>query len=200
MNSIYRTAASFVSSRAGLEPRGLLTSGQLHNALEEKLGGLFVVGSYVPKTTLQLKLLLEGCDVFPLELDVKDIIDAARSVKDSTSINSQLRTIILKSAIKIDEAILSGENVVMYTTREFLHGTTLTDAAAVSDTLTEIVKHIKTKPAFLVAKGGITSHDVAFKSLNISTARVIGQIEPGVPVWKVRFRIFGLLQSYLIIS
>ena len=151
----------------------------------EKIGGLLVVGSYVPKTTVQLKSLLEGSDIFPLELNVKDIIDALRSVKDSNSINSQLRTIIIKSANIIDKAILSGEHVVMYTTRDFLHGTTLTEAAAVSDTLTEIVKNIKPKPAFIVAKGGITSHDIAFKSMNISTARVIGQIEPGVPVWKV---------------
>ena len=185
LNSIYRTAASFVASRAGLEPRGLLTAEQLRVCSEEKVGGLLVVGSYVPKTTAQLKSLLEGSDIFPLELSVKDIIEAVRSVKDANSINSQLRTIIMNSANMIDKAILSGEHVVMYTTRDFLHGTTLTEAAAVSDTLTEIVKNIKPKPAFLVAKGGITSHDIAFKSMNISTARVVGQIEPGVPVWKV---------------
>ena len=187
MNSIYRTAASFVSSRAGLEPRGLLTPEQLRHSSEgivEPVGGLIVVGSYVPKTTLQLKTLLAGADIFPLELSVREIIEAARSVKDDSKV-SILDIIINRTAAQIDKLILSGKHVVMFTTREFLVGTTLADGAAVSDTLTEIVRLVKPKPAFLVAKGGITSHDVAFKSLNITTARVIGQVEPGIPVWKV---------------
>ena len=184
LNSIYRTAASFVSSRAGLEPKGLLTAQQLREPSEKKMGGLIVVGSYVPKTTQQLSSLLEGADIKPIELSVRNIIEASRTRTENNS-SDELGKIIKATASLIDTAILSGQDVVMYTTREFLAGTTLTDAAAVSDTLTEIVRQVGYKPAFLVAKGGITSHDVAFKSLNITTARVVGQIEPGVPVWKV---------------
>jgi len=35
-----------------------------------------------------------------------------------------------------------------------------------------------------VAKGGITSSDVATDGLNVKRAMVLGQILPGVPVWK----------------
>ena len=181
MNSIYRTAASFVASRAGLEPKGLLTAEQLRTPGSGKLGGLIVVGSYVPKTSLQLTSLLEGSNIMPLELSVKEVIDASRLDEEES-----LAGIVDAAAAKIDAAILRGLNVVLYTTREFLPGTTLLDAAAVSDTLTAIVREVRTKPAFLVAKGGITSNDVASKSLNMTTARVIGQILPGVPVWTVR--------------
>jgi uncharacterized protein YgbK (DUF1537 family) len=36
----------------------------------------------------------------------------------------------------------------------------------------------------LIAKGGITSSDVATKGLGIQRALVMGQILPGVPVWQ----------------
>jgi uncharacterized protein YgbK (DUF1537 family) len=198
LNSIYRTAASFVSSRAGLEPKGLLTAQQLREPTEKKMGGLIVVGSYVPKTTQQLSSLLDGADIKAVELSVRQIIEASRKRNQATS-TDELGEIIKSTAALIDTAISSGKDVVMYTTREFLAGTTLVDAAAVSDTLTEIVRQVSYKPAFLVAKGGITSHDVAFKSLSITTARVVGQIEPGVPVWKVRF-IVTLTQGSLFVD
>jgi len=40
------------------------------------------------------------------------------------------------------------------------------------------------RPHFLIAKGGITSNDVAVKALGIKRAMVIGPILPGVPVWE----------------
>jgi uncharacterized protein YgbK (DUF1537 family) len=189
LNCIYRTAASFVSSRAGLEPKGLLTTAQLFNGqspLAQKLGGLIVVGSYVPKSTSQLSSLIEGSDILPLELSVSSIIEAVKidSLSNNTNKTASISTIISKAVHTINNAIFAGRDVVLYTTRDFQTGSTLADAASVSNTITEIVRCIE-KPAFLVAKGGITSHDVAFKSLNIKTAQVIGQIEPGVPVWKV---------------
>jgi hypothetical protein len=46
------------------------------------------------------------------------------------------------------------------------------------------VRRLTVKPSFLIAKGGITSHDTAQKGLSIATARVLGQVEPGVPVWR----------------
>jgi uncharacterized protein YgbK (DUF1537 family) len=37
----------------------------------------------------------------------------------------------------------------------------------------------------LIAKGGITSSDVATQALNVSRAVVMGQLLPGVPVWQL---------------
>ena len=38
-------------------------------------------------------------------------------------------------------------------------------------------------PKFIIAKGGITSSDVATKGLAIRKARVLGQVAAGIPVW-----------------
>jgi uncharacterized protein YgbK (DUF1537 family) len=102
---------------------------------------LIVVGSYVPKSTLQLASLLEGANVLPVELNVKEIIEAARkdkigALEDKIDNFKCINEIISKAVTLIDKAILAGNDVVLYTTREFLTGTTLNDAAAVSDTLT----------------------------------------------------------------
>ena len=40
------------------------------------------------------------------------------------------------------------------------------------------------RPAFVVAKGGITSSDVGTKALQVKRAAVLGQIRPGIPVWR----------------
>ena len=40
------------------------------------------------------------------------------------------------------------------------------------------------RPRYLLAKGGITSHDLAAKALRVKRAVVLGQIVPGVPVWR----------------
>lgn len=36
----------------------------------------------------------------------------------------------------------------------------------------------------MVAKGGITSSDVGTKALQVKHAAVLGQIRPGIPVWR----------------
>jgi uncharacterized protein YgbK (DUF1537 family) len=51
--------------------------------------------------------------------------------------------------------------------------------------LNDSVKHLKVRPAFVVAKGGITSHCLAVERLAASRARVLGQIMAGVPVWEL---------------
>jgi len=60
----------------------------------------------------------------------------------------------------------------------------LTIGRRVSDSLVEIVRAISTRPRYLLAKGGITSSDVATKGLDVRRALVLGQILPGVPVWR----------------
>jgi uncharacterized protein YgbK (DUF1537 family) len=55
----------------------------------------------------------------------------------------------------------------------------------VSDALVELLERIETKPRFLIAKGGITSSDLATRGLGVKRAMVLGQILPGVPVWEL---------------
>jgi uncharacterized protein YgbK (DUF1537 family) len=54
----------------------------------------------------------------------------------------------------------------------------------VSQALVDIVAGLSQKPAWVIAKGGITSSDIATKGLNIKRAQVLGQAIPGVPIWR----------------
>ena len=51
----------------------------------------------------------------------------------------------------------------------------------VSDFLVDIVHQLPYTPAYLVGKGGITSHDILTKGLGIRSARVLGQVVNSVP-------------------
>jgi uncharacterized protein YgbK (DUF1537 family) len=58
-------------------------------------------------------------------------------------------------------------------------------SAAVSQTMARIVAAIQTRPAWLIAKGGITASDVATRGLGVRRARVLGQVAAGIPVWRL---------------
>ena len=53
-----------------------------------------------------------------------------------------------------------------------------------SDFMVSLVRKLTYKPAYILAKGGITSFDIMKKSLEIEISEVLGQIIPGVPVIK----------------
>lgn len=54
----------------------------------------------------------------------------------------------------------------------------------ISDAVQSCVADLTAVPAFVVAKGGITSSDVGVKALRTRRAWVLGQIRPGIPVWR----------------
>jgi uncharacterized protein YgbK (DUF1537 family) len=54
---------------------------------------------------------------------------------------------------------------------------------AISAALVAVVERLATRPAWIVAKGGITSYDIAARALGMRDALVAGQLLPGVPVW-----------------
>lgn len=57
-------------------------------------------------------------------------------------------------------------------------------AARISEGLVQIIADLKIRPNFIIAKGGITSSDVATRGLSLHKATVMGQILPGIPVWR----------------
>ncbi|MBI3959653.1 MAG: hypothetical protein HY328_12660 [Chloroflexi bacterium] len=171
---LYRTAASFVQVRAGLTARPLLTADDLE--LPATSGGLFVVGSYVPKTTTQLFALLAQLQIVPVEIDVDALLDERRADTLADAIRAT------------DAALAAGQTVAVFTSRQLVsvddHAGSLSIGRRVSDGLIEIVQGIRSRPRYLVAKGGITSSDVATAGLGVVRAVVAGQILPGVPVWR----------------
>ena len=172
---ILRTAASFVQVRGGLTPRPLLEPAELPAAASG--GGLVVVGSYVPKTTEQLRHLL-GTPIGQVPLHVPALLNEERREEE------------LKQAISRTEDLLTRQqSVVVYTSRELITGPDAASSLAignlVSECLVRVVRELAVRPRFVVAKGGITSSDLATKSLGVKKALVVGQILPGVPVWRL---------------
>ena len=85
--------------------------------------------------------------------------------------------------------IAAGHDGVLSTSRDLLQSTTteesLASGRAVSAALVDIVERLQIQPRFIVAKGGITSSNIATAALGVERAYVLGQIAPGVPVWRL---------------
>lgn len=173
---LYRSSATLVPLRAGL------ASGKSFTAAKELIpsnnGSLVIVGSHVPKTTRQLAWLLEHSAFERLEVNVEDIIHSGTTSSLVESVTRQT-----------DQWIAAGKDVVIYTSRTLEVGhdsaSNLKINAEVSDVLVGIVKGLTVRPKFMVAKGGITSSDLATRGLSSEKATVLGAIIPGVPVWKM---------------
>jgi uncharacterized protein YgbK (DUF1537 family) len=139
-------------------------------------GILFVVGSYVPKTTGQLEHLLTHGDTTALELDVRRVLETP--MRDAAVADLAERT---------SQHLMSDAAVVVYTSRDLVEADgdqSLLVGQMISRALVDVVRSITVRPRVLVAKGGITSSDVATKGCDVERAIVLGQALPGVPVWR----------------
>ena len=89
---------------------------------------------------------------------------------------------------RADDAITTGRTPVVYTSRQVERPEGMEElvvARAVSDALVAIVRGVEARPDFVVGKGGITSSDVGTLGLGAERATVLGQVRPGVPVWRL---------------
>lgn len=172
---LYRSAASFVQTRIGQVAQPLLTAASME--LAPTGGGLIVVGSYVPKTTEQLNELLKLSHLERVEIQADALLDERREAEIARVLDHAGR------------ALTTDRDIVIYTSRRLLTSEqtheNLTIGNTISQGLVEIVRRIRTRPRYLIAKGGITSSDVATQGLGVKRAIVRGQILPGIPVWKL---------------
>lgn len=172
-----RTAASYVRVRAAISPRARLSAVELGLASGRgQPGGLIVVGSYVDRTTRQLQPALGLPNLDAVEVNVDRLFDPATCDAE-----------IARIAGAAEAALSGGRHALVYTSRAATsvrgRAGELPIAASVSAALVAIVRQIPTRPRFIVAKGGITSSDLATRALGVRRARVLGQITAGVSVW-----------------
>jgi len=175
---LFRTAASFVKVRGGIPDRGLLTFEELHpTGLDGEAGGLTLVGSYVQRTTRQLNAALELDGTLGLEFHVPRVLDAGDRAAE-----------IERAVDQVERGLRRGQDVILYTSRELIVPADMSQLRAaqqVSDALVEVLRRLRLRPAYLIGKGGITSSDLATGALKVRKAQVLGQIVPGVPVWRL---------------
>ncbi|KAK1302075.1 hypothetical protein QJS10_CPB12g01567 [Acorus calamus] len=176
-----RTAASFVSARIGIKSKPPIRPNDL-GINREYNGGLIVVGSYVPKTTKQVEELKSqyGHILKCIEISVDKL--AMRSLED--------REEEIGRAVDMADFFLKArKDTLLVTSRELIKGNSPTESLEinfkVSSALVDIVKRITTRPRYIVAKGGITSSDLATKALGARRAKVVGQALAGVPLWQL---------------
>lgn len=175
---VHRVGPPFVRSLIGQSRTAPLTRDELVAVLGERnegaaVGGLVIVGSHVPTTTRQLTALEGGTEVSRVELDVRTLLgdDSENAVR--------------RVASEVADLLRRG-TVVVSTSRELVAGADERDslriARRVSDSLVALTRHTLQvcPPRFIIAKGGITSSDLATRALEIRRGMVRGQMQQGI--------------------
>ncbi len=184
---LYRVGPPFVRGRIGQEIRTALTSQEAFAGnTPSTAGGLIVVGSHVGVTTRQLNALTaEHSSARTIEIDVEKLIAGTESAGESEA-EAYIATVVSD----VVDALRKGD-VIVHTSRLLIKtddaAASLKIARTVSSAVVAVVNRtLKTfPPRFVIAKGGITSSDVAAHGLEIRHAIVRGPMLPGiVSLWE----------------
>ncbi len=182
---LFRTGPSMVRALDGQDPLDPLTAEAIAAASPSPGGpdnsaggirhGLIVVGSHVAQTGRQIAALQAAGDALDIVVDVPELLGLPEEERAA---------LVSRYAAQVAEALRSAD-VVLMTSRTLVRGgdgaSSLTIARTVSAALSDIVlASLDEPPAWVVAKGGITSHDIAARGLGSSRARVEGQMFAGV--------------------
>lgn len=176
---IFRAAASILNILGNIAARPLLGKEEIED-LNSNHGGVVVVGSFVKTTTQQLDYMKES------DLLLEFIEFDCHLVIDETAFNNE----IIRVTNLMNDLVSRGKTVVIYSRRDYLDISQMGKekqlllSVKISEGLTKIISGLTVRPRFLIAKGGITSSDVGVKSLQVNKAMVLGQVRPGIPVWK----------------
>jgi uncharacterized protein YgbK (DUF1537 family) len=172
---LYRTAASFARIRGGIQSRPLLKSVDMAVPIG---GGLIIAGSYVEKTTQQLKSASYLSHLQPVTLSVPVLLNPTQRI-------GEIQRVIDRTEMVLKE----GDDVLLFTSRDIAQASEETTAFEISQTISQalvtIVADLDTQPAWIVAKGGITASDIATQGLGVRHGYVLGQVLPGIPVWRL---------------
>ena len=169
---LYRVAPSFVQVLAGLDPMAPLDAPRIWPDGRPAGHGLVVVGSHVGLTNRQIDVLERSRDVERVVVDVDGFIDPHRADE------------LIRDSVGAAGHALASRDVLLMTSRTLRIGAdgeeSLRIARAVSEGLVAIVRELLCDhPAWIVTKGGITSHDVLVAALGVKRAEVVGQLFAG---------------------
>ena len=189
---MFRSAAGLVKTLGCVDTKPYLTRDDLVTDAKDK-GGLILIGSHMKKTTAQLEELKKVPGIDFIEFDSDLVLRPGAFEAEIGRVQT-----------RIDADIDAGVTACVYTRRKVLllendtKEAALLRSVAISDAVQSFAANLKTKPAFIIAKGGITSSDVGVKALRAKKALVLGQAAAGIPVWRtgLESRFPGL--SYII--
>lgn len=174
---LFRCAAGLVRVLGGVERRDLLAGAELRVG---RGPGLIWVGSHVKKTTEQLQRLLQAQMLLePVCFDVSCAEDKDALLRERDRVLEQ-----------IEMALAAGHTAVVYTSRRLILARgkrpqdNLAISVGISQAFSSLAAQLRTRPGYIIAKGGITSSDIGVRGLGVRRAWVLGQLLPGVPVWR----------------
>ena len=169
---LFRSAASILTALAALPPQVIAAENMAKYVRDGKPGAV-IVGSHVKKTTQQLEKLLQAQGIVGIEVEVSKLLDGGNASA----------TLLESTLAMVHQAHNHGKTPVVYTSRQELTftdvETRLAFGSQVSSLLMAIVQGLPTDIGFLISKGGITSNDVLSTGLNLTSARLLGQILAG---------------------
>ena len=177
---LYRVGPPFVRGRIGQEVRAELSGEEAFAGnTPSGAGGLIVVGSHVGVTTRQLKALVEQHSAARIvELDVEELLGGG----SEAYLEDIVRTVVES---------LHTADVILHPSRLLIKADDAAESLRIARTVSAAVvavvnRTLKTfPPRFVIAKGGITSSDVAAHGLEIRHAIVRGPMLPGiVSLWE----------------
>lgn len=174
---MYRCGPSFVRALMGQPSRAPLTAAELSDiALDTAAApsGLTVVGSHTALTTAQLAQAQRQHRLTVVELDVDRVLaDSTRAAGIADAIAE------LSGALRHTHAALVTSRSVRTVEHDPQASLAITRrvSAAVCDVVAGLSPDLALR--YVVAKGGITSHEVATRGLRMRHATVLGQLFPG---------------------
>ncbi|MFV0426793.1 MAG: four-carbon acid sugar kinase family protein [Beutenbergiaceae bacterium] len=163
-----RSASPLAAALAGVESHGLLAPA----AGTSPASALVVCGSHTRGASAQLEALKPTAGG-AIEVDTDRALDNVEAEGERVA--------------ELARLTLARQGVVVVSSARHRRPEdgTLAHGQRVMDALTHVVSRLADEVDVVVAKGGITSADVARVGLGARSARVLGQILPGVSLWQI---------------
>ncbi|MEV8212333.1 four-carbon acid sugar kinase family protein [Leifsonia sp. NPDC077715] len=165
---VVRSAAPLAAALAGVQSTGLLPRPLVASACPT----LLAVGSHTGGATAQLEGVREGWGE-------PSVIDTVAAFADPASAGHAAAA---AARARLDDgmlAVVTSERVRAASDNTLAHGEKVMTA------LTTAVRDLLPRVEVVVAKGGITSAEVARTGVGATWAYVAGQVLPGVSVWRM---------------
>ena len=188
-NFIYRIGPSFVRARTGQRATPPADPDRLREIFARRptdsdetrpatAHGLIAVGSHVGLTTRQLDRLRDRGKIIEVELDVPTLLEDSARDRHVTNVARQAARTLRNNDADSDIVIRTSRTLVTGNDAVSSLVIARTVSAALVGTVREIVSQVR--PAFVLAKGGITSSDTATEGLGIRRAWCRGTMLPGI--------------------
>lgn len=168
---VVRSSAPLAALLAGVRSSGFLTP----PLMTGRFSTLLIAGSHTDGATRQLAQI-------SARWGEAEVINTALAMQNPAQ--------AAISAITEGKLKLQGDSLAIITSerRRLSEHNTLAHGEKVMDSLICAVKELCTYADIVVSKGGITSAEVARSGIGADDAWVLGQILPGISVWKLKDR------------